>query len=186
MKGLCRHLSIAMLLLSVVAFHAPEAHALEAQFVAGLHGATFMPWDAVEETGNGYGVTLGVNLDNWRLLAGFGGVLPKSSTHGHFSIAWIETQLHVFRDALREWGVPLWPYALVGFGVGLVDAHGSDSALLPLPEDAVRWVPEELQPVGMAGLGIALGAFDGFSVSVDFRIYNDVFGGIVVSTDYSF
>ena len=181
-----QHLLAGLTCVVVVFSCSPDAHALEAQFVAGLHGATFMPWDAVEETGNGYGVTLGANLDNWRLLAGFGGVLPKSSMHGHFSVFWIETQLHLFTDALRKWGVPLWPYALAGVGVAMVDAQGTGSGLVPRPDDAVRWVPEELQPVGMAGLGLAVGAFEGFSVSVDLRLYNDVFGGIVVSTDYAF
>ena len=166
---------------------APSAQAVEYQFVAGLHGATFMPWDAVEETGNGYGVTAGVNLDDWRLLVGFGGVLPKSSAHGHFSVIWVETQWHLFQDALRKWGVPLWPYALAGFGFALSDAYGTEGALLPVPmTDPVRWVPGDPQPVAIAGLGFAVGDFHGFSVAMDARIYNDVFAGFVVSATYAF
>lgn len=167
---------------------AEEADAeVEAQVVLGLRGGTFMPWDAVEETGNGYGVTLGVNLDDWRLLAGFGGILPRSSLHGHFSIVWLETQWHPLQDALRDFGFPLWPYVLAGVAVALVDDYGRGSPALPvLAPDAVRWVPSEVQVVGMGGLGVSLGDFDGFSVSVDLRFYNDVFGGIVASADYAF
>ncbi len=183
MKGpLCAALTALALLA-----HAPQSQALEAQVIAGLHGATFMPWDAVEETGNGYGLTLGANLNDWRLVAGFGGVLPKSSVHGHFSVLWVETQWHPLQDALRGYGVPLWPYALVGVGLAMTDAHASGEAgLVPLPEDATRWVPEEMQPVVIAGLGVAVGRFDGFSVSMDMRLYNDAFGGFVASAAYAF
>ena len=177
-------IALSVLVMSVTA---PSVHAVESQFVAGLHGATFMPWGAVEETGNGYGVTMGVNLDDWRLLAGFGGVLPQSSPQGHFSVLWIETQWHPFQDALRQWGVPLWPYALLGVGLALGDDYGSADALLPASSaDPVRWVPEDPQPVAIAGLGFAVGDFHGFSVAMDIRMYNDVFGGFVVSADYAF
>ena len=76
----------------------------ESQLVLGFRGATFMPWDAIEETGNGYGITVGANLEDWRLLVGFGGVLPRSSLHGHFSVVWLETQWHPLQDALRQHG----------------------------------------------------------------------------------
>jgi hypothetical protein len=177
---------VAFAILSV-SVTAPQANAVESQFVVGLHGATFMPWGAVEETGNGYGLTLGVNLDDWRLLAGVGGVLPQSSPHGHFSALWLETQWHPFQDVLRQWGVPLWPYALLGVGVALGDDYGDSNALVPVPStNPVRWVPEEPQPVVMTGLGFAVGDFHGFSVAMDIRIYNDVFGGFVVSAGYAY
>lgn len=182
----CLALSLTLLLFIGGVLHAPDAEAVDVQFVAGVHGATFMPWDAIEDTGNGYGLTLGVNLDDWRLLGGFGGVLPKASLHGHFSVLWVETQWHPLQDALRSYGVPLWPYALVGVGLAMVDAHGSGEATLPLPNDAVRWVPDEMQPVAMAGLGFALGDFDAFSVSFDMRLYNDLYGGFVASAQYAF
>ena len=183
---LLNRLLIVALMLAGASLHAPNVGAVDAQFVAGLHGATFMPWGAVEETGNGYGVSLGVNLDDWRVLTGFGGVLPKSSLHGHFSVLWLEAQWHPLQDALRGYGVPLWPYALVGVGLAFPDGHASGDALIPLPQDAVRWVPTDMQPVGIAGLGVAVGDFDAFSVGMDIRIYNDVFGGFVVSADYAF
>jgi hypothetical protein len=184
MRRLLR-LSFAALATLVMAAGSPEAQAVESQLVVGLHGATFMPWGAVEETGNGYGVTVGANLDDWRLLVGLGGVLPQSSLHGHFSVLWLETQWHPLQDALRQWGVPLWPYALLGVGVALGDDYGS-AQLPPPPQDPVRWVPEAPQPVAIVGLGFAVGDFHGFSVAMDVRMYNDVFGGFVVSGDYAF
>ena len=143
-----------------------------------------MPWEATHETGNGYGVSAGVNIDDFRLVGGLGGVLPASKTDGHFAVIFVESQWHPFRQIFLDWGVPLTPYAVAGFSIALADGLGSETA--DVPADAVRWTADDARFVAFAGLGFAVGAFDGFSVGVDMRIYNISYGGFVVSASYAF
>ncbi|MDP6944468.1 MAG: hypothetical protein QF464_09990 [Myxococcota bacterium] len=163
---------------------ATPAQAIELDFVIGLHGATFLPWEATHETGNGYGVSAGVNLNDLRLVGGLGGVLPASKTAGHFAVIFLEAQWHPLRHLFAEWGLPMTPYVVGGVSVAMADGlSGSDD---PVPGDAVRWTADDTRFVGFAGLGFAVGAFDGFSVGVDMRIYNATYGGFVVSAAYAF
>ena len=178
---LVRHLVCAVGLLAALA---TPAAAVEVDVVIGVHGATFMPWDAMDQTGNGYGVTAGVNLDDFRLMAGLGAILPASLTEGRFAALWLETQWHPLRGVFAEWGVPLSPYLLAGLGVGLPDDFAS--APSDAPPGAVRWVTDDPQVMGIGGLGVAVGAFDGFFVGADVRVYNATYGGFLVSAGYAF
>ena len=161
-----------------------DEDAIKLSFVMQVHGGTFMPWEATHETGNGYGVSAGANIDDFRLVGGLGGVLPASKTDGHFAVIFVESQWHPFRQIFLDWGVPLTPYAVAGFSIALADGLGSETA--DVPADAVRWTADDTRFVAFAGLGFAVGAFDGFSVGVDMRIYNISYGGFVVSASYAF
>ena len=53
-------------------------------------------------------------------------------------------------------------------------------------DEHVRWAKAEPQVMGLAGLGFAVGLFDGFFVSADMRMYNATYGGFVVTAGYCF
>jgi hypothetical protein len=160
------------------------ARAAEVDVVVGLHGATFLPWEATDETGNGFGVTAGINLSDFRLLAGLGAILPASVADGRFAVLWCEAQWHPFRAMFAAWGLPLSPYGLVGLGVGMPDDYADGSE--PAPAGSIRWVSGEPQFLGIAGLGIAVGEFDGFFVGADVRLYNVSYAGFVVTAGHAF
>lgn len=159
---------------------AEEAPAPGVDLVIGAHGATFLPWEATEQTGNGYGVSVGLNVRDVRILFGYAGVLPVSTPQARFSVVWNEVQWHPFHEFFAELGVPLSPYVVLGVGVALPDDQVADD------DEHVRWAKTEPQVMGLAGLGLAVGLFDGFFVSADMRMYNATYGGFVVTAGHCF
>lgn len=152
--------------------------------VISAHGATFLPWEATDETGNGYGLSLGLNLGDARLLLGYGGVLPESTPEARFSVLWTEAQWHPFHEVFANTAVPLSPYALVGAGVAMPTRDDDDDD--ETSEDRVQWTGAVPQVMGIVGVGLAVGRFDGFFVSADMRMYNATYGGFVVTAGHCF
>jgi hypothetical protein len=157
------------------------AHGMEISVVATFMGGTLMPWEAPEETGNGYGASLGVELArDYRLSIAAGGILPDSRLQGHFGVFWLEGQWHPFTDWFVERELYLSPFALVGLGFALEDDAPEDGTAF------ARWSSHGLQFVSMVGLGVSYGPRPGFFVTGDIRLYNLTHGGIVLGAGYGF
>jgi len=175
--------TLAGALTAVVLLSTP-AVAAEIDAVIGAHGATFLPFEAGGQTGNGYGVSGGINVHDFRVMAGLAGVLPGARSAGRFTVVWAEAQWHPFHETFAEMDLLLSPYAVAGLGVAMPDDFADAPELAP--DGTIRWVPNETQVMSIAGLGLAVGEFNGFFVAVDMRLYNVAYGGFVVTAGYCF
>lgn len=176
----------------IVAGWPATARAVEVRATVGFSGGSLAPWDAMGEVGNAYAFSAGVWLDDFRVLASGGGVLPGSRPQGHFGVLWAEAQWHPLRMLFCELGLTgLSPYVLAGLGVATRD--DPPQALPGAPAD-VRWSHEGPAPVGIFGLGLSygpligpeMGPLGGLSVGADVRIYNITHGGLALSVGYTF
>ncbi len=171
---------------------AAPARAVDVRATVGFSGGSLAPWSAMGEVGNAYAFSVGVWLDDFRVLASGGGVLPASRPQGHFGVIWAEAQWHPLRMLFCELGVQgLSPYVLAGLGVATRD--DPPQAIPGAPVDT-RWAHKGPAPIGILGLGLSygpvigpgMGPLGGLSIGADVRIYNITHGGLTLSIGYTF
>lgn len=183
-------LVLAALLMTVAlnATEANEAHAFEAadgtyfSFDVQIMGGVVFDWSALDEAGNQFALTLGVDWYHFRVALGVAGVLPASNVEGSIESVWVEGLWYPFG---AFYGL-VTPYVVAGMGVVTADSIDEPRAPDAVPPPAVRWSPRNPRFLGMLGIGVSYGDVQGLYGSLDFRAYNHTHGGFNLGIGYRF
>ena len=143
----------------------------------GLGGGTLFPYDAVDQVGNDFGAFVLVHLDIVAIGAGGAVVLPDSQLQGKFGTIWAEARLHPWR---KHWFVR--PYATVAVGLATGDTFDASAGAV----DPVRWNPDGVAFLVLAGLGAQLGNPEGMQLALDVRTVNHTHLGLSLAASFVF
>lgn len=150
-----------------------------------VESGTVLPYEALEEVGNGVGVHLTYDLESIQLCVGGGVVFPGSQVGGALLSGEVMGQWHLFRGADWAQRSGLSPYASLGLGlVSLTEDDESDE-----PTDGVeivRWIHHDDQFTGLLGLGVTYGVEGDLYVSAEARAVNHTHLALLLGAGASF
>ncbi|MFO0746616.1 MAG: hypothetical protein U1F43_13240 [Myxococcota bacterium] len=141
-----------------------------------IGGGTVVDFAHSGETGNAFGGSALVGLDDFSVGLGVATCLPDSRTQGQFTAYWAEGRWYALgRDMLLQ------PYLVIGFGGATADGFVPGS----LDFEPARW-SSGAGPVGMLGVGARYGLDRGAFLAVDVRAWNVGHLGFALSAGYTF
>lgn len=166
---------------------APPAEAIDVDgtyltFDVQVTGGVVLDFEHLDETGNAFSFSFGVDWYHFRVAVGVAGVLPASNVEGAFELVWVEGLWYPFGGFFDL----LTPYIVAGVGVATADSIDSPRPPDSIPPPAVRWSPRNPRAVGIWGIGVSYGDVQGLYGSVDFRAYNISHGGLNLGIGYRF
>jgi len=147
---------------------AAPAHAAPVGLDLQLGGGSIIAWGAPGETGNAFGASALLGLDDFSCGLGLALVMPDARMQGDFGAYWLEGRWYLLGRAAL-----LTPYVVVGGGFTWGDGFERGAAgFVP-----ARWSPE-LGLVAQAGGGVRFGSATGLTLGVDVRALNNTHLGI--------
>jgi hypothetical protein len=150
-----------------------------------LESGTVLPYEALDEVGNGFGVHLTYELEMFQLSLGGGFIFPGSRADSALVSGQMMGQWHPFREAAWAQRSSLSPYASVGFGiVNLTEEEDASDAAKEV--EVVRWIHESDQLVGLLGLGVTYGVEGDLYISAEARTVNHTHLALLLGAGTSF
>ncbi len=148
-------------------------------FECAIGGGGILPWNAPEESGNGFGISASLVWSDFRAGLTYGVALPDSFSQGLYHNVLAEFTWYAL-GAIGSSNVR--PYVLAGLGVALADEP--PEVRLGDPKTA-RW-NSQTSLLGSLALGARYGLERGLYVAFEVRAYNHTFGGYNLSAGYTF
>ncbi len=174
-----------ILLLSVVALCATAGVSSGKGLGLRVESGTVLPYEALEEVGNGVGVHLTYDLESIQLCVGGGVVFPGSQIGGALVSGQVMGQWHLFRGADWSQRSSLSPYA--SLGLGLVSLVNDDEPEDPAGElEPIRWIHHNEQFTGLLGLGVTYGVEGDLYLSAEARAVNHTHLALLLGAGASF
>jgi len=137
-----------------------------------FEGGSILPYEALEETGNGAQLLLTLELDQLQLGLGAGVAMPAAHAEASMPLGQLTCQWHPLKGGPWSSSSRLSPYVSLGVGLAGPSEEPDDDGLGAGSEELVRWVRGRPQFLGMLGLGMSFGEAEGLYVSAEARAVN--------------
>lgn len=144
-----------------------------------IGGGGLVPWEAMEEAGNGLVVSANYGWSDFKATLSYGAALPDSRSQGIYHNLWSEFGWFFLG---RSSSTRFHPYISAGLGFALADDAADSRLGDPV---TVRW-NSETSLLGIVAFGLRFGESRGLFVDVSLRAFNHTFGGYCLSAGYGF